>query len=80
MGGAEGRVRSHMYVTIALNAYGNGRRGRSLYWLARGVREWPLQALDARFLGGLLRALLGQKLVGRLRPARPGRYQASASM
>ncbi len=76
--GAYGRVRSHMYVTIALNAYGNGRRGRSLYWLGRAVREWSPQVRERRFLGALARAAIGQGTIRRLRPAGPRRSQGSA--
>jgi glycosyltransferase involved in cell wall biosynthesis len=55
--GRERFIRACMYVTIALNAYGNGRRNRSWHWLSRAVRTWPGQVLDARFLGASLRAL-----------------------
>ena len=57
--GRERFVRACMDVTIALNAYANRRRGRSLGWLLRALADWPLQALDPRFLGALARALVG---------------------
>jgi hypothetical protein len=60
--GRERFVRACMYVTIALNAYGNGRRGRSWWWLARALAAWPPQAVDARFVGALARALIGPTL------------------
>ncbi len=80
VGSASGRVRSHMYVTIALNAYGNGLRGRGLYWLGRAVREWPPQALDSRCLGAFARALLGPAAVAALRSGRPRRGQAGSAV
>jgi glycosyltransferase involved in cell wall biosynthesis len=61
--GREGFIRACMYVTIALNAYANGRRGRAWTWLARALITWPLQALDARFCGALARAALGPNFV-----------------
>ena len=45
--------------TIALNAYANSRRTRSLGWLVRAVATWPAQAADPRFLGALARVLFG---------------------
>ena len=57
--GRERFILACMYVTIALNAYGNGRRLRSLSWLARALAAWPLQVTDPRFLGAAGRALLG---------------------
>jgi glycosyltransferase involved in cell wall biosynthesis len=65
--GREQFIRACMYVTIALNTYANGRRGRSWLWLARAVRSWPLQLLDARFVGALARALVGPGAARRLR-------------
>jgi hypothetical protein len=59
-------IRSHMYVTIALNAYANGRRRRSWSWLVDAVRAWPPQLLDSRFWGAAARAALGREAVGRL--------------
>jgi glycosyltransferase involved in cell wall biosynthesis len=66
-------IRSHMYVTIALNAYANGLRRRSWSWLARSVRAWPPQLLDARFWGAASRAALGRDTVRRLVPSPSGR-------
>ena len=66
-------VRSHMYVTNALSAYANGRRGRALVWLARALLVWPGQALDPRFLGAAGRTALGQ---GGVRVVRRARQQA----
>lgn len=66
--GRERFIRACMYVTIALNAYANGRRGRSWLWLARAIANWPPQAFDARFFGALTRASLGPNVAGRLRP------------
>jgi hypothetical protein len=57
--GRERFIRACMYVTIALNNYMNGRRGRSVFWLGRAVLTWPPQALDPRFSGAALRALVG---------------------
>src|SRR5205807_6834559 len=57
--GRERFIRASMYVTIALNAYTNGRRFRSWLWLARALSSWPAEALDARFFGAVARALVG---------------------
>jgi glycosyltransferase involved in cell wall biosynthesis len=65
--GRERFVRGCMYVTIALNAYANGHRARALPWLARAVATWPPQALDPRFLGAAMRALVGPRLLRRMR-------------
>ena len=67
--GREGFIRACMYVTIALNAYANGRRGRTWIWLARALLTWPSQVLDARFGGALARAALGPAVVSRMRHA-----------
>jgi glycosyltransferase involved in cell wall biosynthesis len=67
--GREAFIRACMYVTIALNAYGNGRRARTWSWLARAVLTWPPQVLDARFGGALARAALGPGVVHRMRRA-----------
>ena len=67
--GREAFIRACMYVTIALNAYANGRRRRTWWWLARAVLTWPPQALDARFGGALVRAALGPSVVHRMRHA-----------
>jgi glycosyltransferase involved in cell wall biosynthesis len=67
--GREALIRACMYVTIALNAYGNGRRGRAWMWLVRAVLIWPPQALDARFCGALARVTLGPTVVSRMRHA-----------
>ena len=68
--GRERFIRACMFVTIALNAYMNGRRGRSWQWLLRALVNWPPQALDPRFFGALARVALGPEVVGRLRHAR----------
>ena len=68
--GREAFIRACMYVTIALNAYANGRRSRSWMWLLRALVTWPPQALDGRFFGALARSALGPGVVGRLRHAR----------
>jgi glycosyltransferase involved in cell wall biosynthesis len=60
-------IQACMYVTIALNAYGNRRRGRSWLWLVRALATWPPQVLDARFFGATTRALLGPTVLGRMR-------------
>jgi glycosyltransferase involved in cell wall biosynthesis len=65
--GRERFIRACMYVTIALNAYANRRRGRSWVWLARALAAWPPQVLDVRFSGAALRALIGPTLAGRMR-------------
>jgi glycosyltransferase involved in cell wall biosynthesis len=65
--GRERFIRACMYVTIALNAYTNGRRGRSWMWLGRALVNWPPQALDARFIGAAVRALVGPGMVNRVR-------------
>jgi hypothetical protein len=65
-------IRSHMYVTIALNAYANGRRGRSWLWLRRAVAAWPGQVADRRFWGAVARAALGRETIRRLRPGLAG--------
>ena len=65
--GREHFIRACMYVTIALNAYANGRRGRSWLWLGRALLSWPPQALDPRFSGAAARALLGPGLTNKVR-------------
>jgi glycosyltransferase involved in cell wall biosynthesis len=67
--GREAFLRACMYVTIALNAYANGRRGRSWFWLARAAAAWPAQLLDPRFLGAAARAVLGPGVLKRVRYA-----------
>jgi glycosyltransferase involved in cell wall biosynthesis len=67
--GRENFLRACMYVTIALNAYTNGRRGRSWFWLARAAATWPPQVRDPRFLGAAARALVGPGLLRRVRYA-----------
>lgn len=69
---AQGRERaiwSWMYVTIALNAYLNGQRGRCWRWLGRAVATWPAQIADPRFLGAATRASVGPTALRRLRAA-----------
>jgi hypothetical protein len=65
--GREQFIRACMYVTIALNAYTNGRRERAWPWLMRAFVSWPPQVLDPRFCGALLRALAGPTLLSRMR-------------
>jgi len=65
--GKERFIRACMYVTIALNAYTNRRRRRTWLWLARALATWPPQALDARFSGAALRALVGPTFARRMR-------------
>ena len=65
--GRERFIRACMYVTIALNAYGNGRRARSWMWLARALMSWPPQALDTRFSGAVARSLVGSGGAARMR-------------
>ncbi|MBV9172847.1 MAG: glycosyltransferase family 2 protein [Chloroflexi bacterium] len=60
-------IRACMYVTIALNAYGNGRRVRSLAWLTRAIATWPALLGDARVWGGVARLSLGRQRVRALR-------------
>jgi glycosyltransferase involved in cell wall biosynthesis len=67
--GRERFIQACMYVTIALNAYANGRRKRSWVWLARALAAWPPQVFDARFSGALTRALIGPRLLSRIRYA-----------
>jgi glycosyltransferase involved in cell wall biosynthesis len=67
--GRERFVRACMYVTIALNAYANGRRSRAWPWIARALLTWPAQVLDARFLGAVTRSMLGPAVLQRLRHA-----------
>ncbi len=64
--GRERFIRACMYVTIALNAYANGRRRQAWPWLARAIASWPPQAVDPRFLGALTRVLIGSQIVGRV--------------
>lgn len=70
VGGRGGEVRSHLYVTTALNAYANRQRRQSAAWLLRALRAWPRQALTSRFLGAASRALVGRRIVERLAAAR----------
>jgi glycosyltransferase involved in cell wall biosynthesis len=65
--GRERFIRACMFVTIALNAYANGRRVRAWPWLVRAGLSWPPQVLDARFCGALARAVAGPTLVSRMR-------------
>jgi len=65
--GREGVVRACMFVTIALNAYANGPRARSVPWLVRALATWPPQAFGPRFFGAASRALLGPRLLSRMR-------------
>lgn len=65
--GRERFITACMYVTIALNAYTNQRRGRSWVWLGRALATWPPQLADARFFGALTRALIGPRIAGRMR-------------
>jgi glycosyltransferase involved in cell wall biosynthesis len=67
--GREAFIQACMYVTIALNAYANGRRGRAWGWLAKALLTCPWQIADARFGGALARALLGPAVVSRMRQA-----------
>jgi hypothetical protein len=67
--GRERFIRGCMYVTIALNAYANGRRRRAWIWLLRALAAWPAQVFDARFGGALGRAALGPTMVSRMRHA-----------
>jgi glycosyltransferase involved in cell wall biosynthesis len=64
--GREPFIRACMYVTIALNAYANGRRDQSWPWLGRALVTWPLQVFDPRFSGALLRACVGPDVLSRL--------------
>jgi glycosyltransferase involved in cell wall biosynthesis len=65
--GRERFIRACMYVTIALNAYANGRRERTWSWLAQALVSWPPQVFDSRFCGAVARAVAGPRLVGRMR-------------
>jgi glycosyltransferase involved in cell wall biosynthesis len=65
--GREGFIQACMYVTIALNAYANGRRGRAWGWLVRALLTCPAQIVDPRFGGALARAVLGPAVVSRVR-------------
>jgi Glycosyl transferase family 2 len=65
--GRERFIRASMYVTIALNAYTNGRRRRSWIWLGRALLSWPPAVLDTRFFGAAVRALLGPAIASRVR-------------
>jgi hypothetical protein len=65
--GRERFIRACMYVTIALNAYMNGRRARSWIWLLRALASWPPEVLDGRFFGAAARALVGPGLATRVR-------------
>jgi hypothetical protein len=65
--GNERFIRACMYVTIALNAYSNGKRMRSWIWLARALQTSPGQLLDARFAGAMLRAIVGPHVASRVR-------------
>jgi hypothetical protein len=67
--GRERFITACMYVTIALNAYANGRRERTWPWLLRALTTWPPQVLDTRFFGAASRALVGPALLSRMRHA-----------
>jgi glycosyltransferase involved in cell wall biosynthesis len=64
--GREQLIRACMYVTIALNAYANGRRAQSWPWLARALAAWPPQLVDPRFVGAVVRACVGPDVVSML--------------
>lgn len=64
--GREQFIRACMYVTIALNAYANGRRGQSWPWLVRALATWPPQLFDSRFVGALVRASVGPDILSLL--------------
>lgn len=66
----ERAIWAHMFVTISLNAYGNGRRERSAHWLGRAARTWPTVAWDTRFWGCALRLVAAPALARRRRAAR----------
>jgi hypothetical protein len=72
--GRERFIQACMYVTIALNAYANGRRLTSVRWLARAAMTWPPQLLDSRFIGAVGRVVLPPTAVRRMKTmaARPG--------
>ena len=63
-GGRAAYIRACMHVTIALNAYANGRRARSWRWLARALLAWPPLVADARLWGGLGRAAIAEAVAG----------------
>jgi glycosyltransferase involved in cell wall biosynthesis len=65
--GREQFIRACMYVTIALNAYANGRRGQSWPWLGRALATWPPQMFDPRFFGALVRVFVGPGVLSRFR-------------
>jgi glycosyltransferase involved in cell wall biosynthesis len=64
--GREQFIRACMYVTIALNAYANGRRAQSWPWLGRALATWPPQMFDPRFFGALVRACVGPNVLSML--------------
>jgi len=64
--GREQFIRACMYVTIALNAYANGRRAQSWPWLGRALATWPPQLFDSRFCGAFVRACIGPDVLGLL--------------
>jgi glycosyltransferase involved in cell wall biosynthesis len=65
--GRERFIQASMYVTIALNAYGNRRHGRSWLWLSRAVATWPPQLVDTRFWGAFGRAAAGQTVLSAIK-------------
>lgn len=60
-------IRACMFVTIALNAYGNNRRRRSWQWLLRALLAWPLLVCDPRVWGCMARMSLGRERLRALR-------------
>jgi glycosyltransferase involved in cell wall biosynthesis len=64
--GRERFIRACMYVTIALNAYANGRRGQSWPWLGRALATWPPQMFDPRFFGAVVRTCVGPDVLSRV--------------
>jgi glycosyltransferase involved in cell wall biosynthesis len=68
--GRERAIWAWMYVTIALNAYLNGRRRQSWQWLGRALVSWPPQLLDSRVWGAATRFSLGPAALARLKTAR----------
>ena len=65
--GRERFIQACMYVTIALNAYANGRRRRSWLWLSRAVACWPPTLVDSRFWGAVARALAGPSVLSAMK-------------
>lgn len=67
IGRRAGWMRAHMFVTIAMNAWGNGHEQRARLWLSHAARDWPAIVLDPRYVSALARVALGRSRAATLK-------------